>query len=52
MGTPEFAVPALHAMLNGNYDIAAVYTQPDREAGRGRKLSVSPVKELALAHSI
>jgi methionyl-tRNA formyltransferase len=52
MGTPEFAVPAMNALLNGDYDIAAAYTQPDREAGRGRKLAVSPVKELALAHSI
>ena len=52
MGTPDFAVPALHILLNGDYDVAAVYTQPDREAGRGRKLAVSPVKDLALTHSI
>ena len=52
MGTPAFAVPALYILLKGDYDIAAVYTQPDREAGRGRKLVVSPVKELALSHSV
>ena len=47
-GTPEFAVPSLQALLNSEHQICAVYTQPDRPAGRGRKLSASPVKELAL----
>jgi methionyl-tRNA formyltransferase len=48
-GTPEFAVPHLHACICPQVEIAAVYTQPDRPAGRGRKLAASPVKEAALA---
>jgi methionyl-tRNA formyltransferase len=51
-GTPEFAAQALQALLNTDHEICAVYTQPDRPAGRGRKLTASPVKELALAHNI
>ena len=51
-GTPEFAATALAALLKTDHHIAAVYTQPDRPAGRGRKLKASPVKELALAHGI
>lgn len=51
-GTPEFAVPSLSALLNSGHEIIAVYTQPDRPAGRGRKDKPSPVKELALAHGI
>lgn len=47
-GTPEFAVPALDALLRAGYTIAAVYTQPDRPAGRGRHLQASPVKQCAL----
>ncbi|WP_150046110.1 methionyl-tRNA formyltransferase [Methylomonas rhizoryzae] len=47
-GTPEFAVPSLQALLNSQHKVCAVYTQPDRPAGRGRKLSPSPVKHLAL----
>jgi methionyl-tRNA formyltransferase len=46
-GTPEFAVPALHALLAHGYPVTAVYTQPDRPAGRGRKLQSSPVKQAA-----
>ncbi|MBK5969741.1 MULTISPECIES: methionyl-tRNA formyltransferase [Thiorhodovibrio] len=48
-GTPEFARPALDALLAAGYPIASVYTQPDRPAGRGRKLQPSPVKQAALA---
>lgn len=48
-GTPAFAVPALRALLDRGYPVAAVYTQPDRPAGRGRRLQASPVKALALA---
>jgi methionyl-tRNA formyltransferase len=48
-GTPEFAVPHLRACLAENVEIAAVYTQPDRPAGRGRTLAASPVKQAALA---
>ncbi|SKA68348.1 methionyl-tRNA formyltransferase [Thiothrix eikelboomii] len=47
-GTPEFAVPALQALLASKHEVLAVYTQPDRPAGRGRKLQFSPVKELAI----
>ena len=49
-GTPEFAVPSLHACLAAQgCDVVAVYTQPDRPAGRGRKLNASPVKRAAEA---
>ena len=51
-GTPEFAVPALEALIQSGHQLAAVYTQPDRPAGRGRKLQPSPVKVCALAHGI
>lgn len=52
-GTPEFAAESLRALLQqAEYDIIAVYTQPDRPAGRGRELKASPVKELALQHKI
>ncbi|MEK7207899.1 MAG: methionyl-tRNA formyltransferase [Pseudomonadota bacterium] len=51
-GTPVFAVPALDALLRAGHTIQAVYTQPDRPAGRGRKLSASPVKEFAQAHGL
>lgn len=51
MGTPEFAVPSLEALIN-NFDVKAVYTQPDRPKGRGKKLAMSPVKEVALKNSI
>ena len=47
-GTPEFAVPALQALANSKHQIVAVYTQPDRPAGRGRRLQQSPVKQAAL----
>ena len=48
-GTPEFAVPPLKALLQSTHEICGVYTQPDRPAGRGRKLTPSPVKSVALA---
>ncbi len=51
MGTPEFALPVLE-QLSANYQVVGVVTQPDRPAGRGRKLLPSPVKELALAEGI
>ncbi|SJM92274.1 10-formyltetrahydrofolate:L-methionyl-tRNA(fMet) N-formyltransferase [Crenothrix polyspora] len=51
-GTPEFAVPSLQMLLDSRHDVCAVYTQPDRPAGRGRKLHPSPVKELALQADI
>ncbi|MEO9078657.1 MAG: methionyl-tRNA formyltransferase [Rhodanobacter sp.] len=51
-GTPEFAVPCLEACRASGAEIVAVYTQPDRPAGRGRKLTPSPVKQAALAAGI
>ena len=51
-GTPDFAAVALAALLDSHHHVIAVYTQPDRPAGRGRKLKASPVKELALTHDI
>ncbi len=51
-GTPEFAAEHLKALLNSPYQVVAVYTQPDRPAGRGQKLMPSPVKQLALQHEI
>ncbi len=51
-GTPEFAVPSLAALINQRLQIVAVYTQPDRPAGRGQKLQMSPVKRLALDHAL
>lgn len=50
MGTPEFAVPSLEVLAEaGAYDIVGVFTQPDRPAGRGKKLTACPVKQRALA---
>ena len=51
-GTPEFAVPSLEAALSSGFDVPAVYTQPDRPAGRGRQLTASPVKQRALRAGI
>lgn len=51
-GTPDFAVPCLEACRASGAEVVAVYTQPDRPAGRGRKLAASPVKEAALAAGI
>ena len=47
MGTPEFAVPSLKALIREGYDVAGVFTQPDRPKGRGNKLTPSPVKVAA-----
>lgn len=52
MGTPDFAVPSLQALLDAGHEIAAVYTQPDKPQGRKQILTAPPVKELALAHGI
>ena len=51
-GTPEFALPCLRACVDAPVDVVAVYTQPDRPAGRGRQLLASPVKQEALAAGI
>lgn len=51
-GTPDFSVAALQALISSEHEIIAVYTQPDRPAGRGRGMHESPVKQLALQHGI
>lgn len=51
-GTPEFAAQHLRALLEAGRQVVAVYTQPDRPAGRGQKLMPSPVKQLAMTHNI
>lgn len=51
-GTPDFAARHLAALLSSGHEVIAVYTQPDKPAGRGQKLTASPVKELALAHDL
>jgi len=51
MGTPAFAVPSLKALIK-NHEVVAVCTQPDRPAGRGNKLTPSPIKEVALSYNI
>lgn len=51
-GTPEFSTGALQALLDAKYNVVAVYTQPDRPKGRGKKLAKSPVKELAEVNNI
>lgn len=52
MGTPEFSIPSLEALISAGHDIKAVVTPPDRPAGRGRKLKACPVKEYALANGL
>jgi methionyl-tRNA formyltransferase len=51
-GTPDFSVPILQSLLNSKHSVVGVYSQPDRPAGRGRKLVPGPVKQLALQHSV
>ena len=51
-GTPDFAAVSLQALLDGPHTVAAVLTQPDRGAGRGKKVQPGPVKKLALAHDL
>ncbi len=51
-GTPDFAVPALNALVASNHQLVGVYTQPDRPSGRGRKLTASPVKGVAEQYGI
>lgn len=52
MGTPDFAVPSLAALLNNGHQVAAVYTQPDRPSGRHLRLTSSPVKKFAGSHQL
>jgi methionyl-tRNA formyltransferase len=51
-GTPSFALPTLQSLLMGPDQVVGIVTQPDREKGRGRKVVLSPVKELALRHAL
>lgn len=52
MGTPEFSVPSLNALVERGHDICGVFTQPDKPKNRGMQLQASPVKEYAIAHAI
>ena len=52
MGTPDFAVPSLQALLEAGHDVCGVFTQPDKPKNRGMKLQPTPVKVVALAHDI
>jgi len=52
MGTPDFAVPTLNAMISRGHNVLAVVTQPDRPKGRGKRLTAPPVKQVALDHRI
>ena len=52
MGTPDFAVPSLQALIGAGHDVCAVYTQPDKPQGRKQILTAPPVKTLALEHDI
>lgn len=52
MGTPESAVPSLRRCLDDGYEVVAVWTQPDKPAGRGNKVSLSPVKEFAISQGL
>lgn len=52
MGTPHAAVPALRQCVAGGHEVVAVWTQPDKPAGRGKKIAVGPVKEFALEHGL
>lgn len=52
MGTPDFAVPCLKALIDNNFDVKAVFTQPDKPKGRGMQMCYPPVKQLALENNI
>lgn len=52
MGTPDFAVPTLDALVNAGHDVAAVVTQPDKPKGRGKSILMTPVKEKAVKYNI
>ena len=52
MGTPDFAVPSLQALIDSPHEVIGVFTQPDRPKGRGGKVQASPVKQLAQRHGI
>lgn len=52
MGSPDFSVPSLERLIHGQHQVVAVYTQPDKPAGRGRAPAFSPVKRVALEHGL
>lgn len=52
MGTPDFAAASLEKLIADNFDVVAVFTQPDKPKGRGMEMSFSPVKKLALEHNL
>ena len=52
MGTPEFAVAGLQALIENNYNVVAVVTMPDKPAGRGHQVQFSPVKQYALSQGL
>lgn len=52
MGTPDYGVPSLEALLAAGYEVAGVFCQPDKPSGRGKKITFCPVKQCALAHDI
>ena len=52
MGTPAFAVKTLHKIIEAGHEVIAVYTQPDKPKGRGKSVSFTPVKEVAVTHDI
>lgn len=52
MGTPDFAVQSLNAIVDNGYEVACVVTVPDKKSGRGQKVTMSPVKEYALQHNL
>ena len=52
LGTPEFGVPSLKALVNAGYEVAGVFTQPDKPKGRGNKMLPSPVKSCAISVSV
>jgi len=52
MGTPQFAVPPLRALLDAGYGVVGAFTQPDRPAGRGHRVAMCPVKEFALSRGV
>ena len=52
MGTPDFSLPSLKILLESKHKILAVVTQPDKERGRGQKVSFTPVKQFAVEHNL
>ena len=52
MGTPDFAVPVLESLISSHYHVVAVYTQPDKRAGRGQQIIAPPIKRLAVVNNI